>query len=135
MVGQTMRPKGREFHYYCCRAAFARQTSKQCSGRNIRAERLEEGIWREVWEILSDPRIVLNELDRAQSAAVDEKEVADFERELGSVVAQQTKLAELFTLGAVDSDVVQAQGAPLKQCRAALESRLTGFVLRPTRRR
>ena len=124
MVGQTMRPRGREYHYYCCRVAFNRLGTRHCTTRNVRAEKLEEGIWREVRAILSNPRIVLNELERAENPLDNRDEIERFEHELESIVTQQKRLAELFTLGAVDDDVVQAQGTPLKQRRAALESRL-----------
>lgn len=125
MIGQTMRPKGREYHYYCCRVAFDRHATKRCETRNIRAEQLEEGIWREVREILSNPKLVLSEMERAQNRVADPADVSRYEDEIKAVVDRQKKLAELFTLGAVDSDIVQAQGATLKQQRAVLEARLS----------
>jgi hypothetical protein len=72
-----------------------------------------------------NPQVVLNELVRSQRRVVDEGEVRRYESELGSVLDRQKKLTELFTLGAVDSDVVREQGALLKQRRAPMETRLS----------
>ena len=41
MVGHTMIDNGKPYHYYHCRLAFDRQSGQACSGRNVRAERLE----------------------------------------------------------------------------------------------
>jgi site-specific DNA recombinase len=44
MVGQTMINRGHTYHYYVCRVAFDRRTGRTCSGRNVRADRLEAAI-------------------------------------------------------------------------------------------
>jgi site-specific DNA recombinase len=66
MVGQTMINRGHTYHYYVCRIAFDRRTGRVCAGRNVRADRLEPAIWREIRAKLTTPEVIIQELWRGQ---------------------------------------------------------------------
>ncbi|MGE4056979.1 MAG: recombinase family protein [Vicinamibacterales bacterium] len=133
MVGQTLKVKGKPYPYYRCRFAYDKLSGQRCDGRYVRAIDLEDGIWREVTEVLSRPSVVLNEYERAQTAEVQPdhaEERARLEKEVASLKDREKRLVRLYTFGEIDDDTVRSEGDELRRRRQLLEERLA--VLSPT---
>jgi hypothetical protein len=107
MVGHTMIDNGRPYHYYHCRLAFDRRSSRACSGRNIRAERLETAIWQEIGATLTSPEIILQELGRGRPEP-DQEELDRLEQELGRITERERRLIKLYSYGEIGACRVQA---------------------------
>jgi site-specific DNA recombinase len=129
MVGHTMIDKGRPYHYYHCRLAFDRRTGRECSGRNIRAERLETAIWQEVRAKLTTPEVILQELLRGQPEP-DLHEVSRIEERLAEIGNQEKRLVKHLASGLIDEALVLGELDDLKRQRTTLLARLR--ELRPT---
>jgi site-specific DNA recombinase len=123
MVGQTMNNRGHIYHYYVCRSAFSRRSDRTCEGRNVRSDRLEPAIWREVRAKLTTPEIIVQELRRGQPEP-DREEVERLEAEISRLMERERRLVKLYSFGEIDDAVLQSEIAELKQQRAILESRL-----------
>jgi site-specific DNA recombinase len=128
MVGQTMVNRGRTYHYYACRIAFDRRLGRTCAGRNVRADRLEPAVWREIRAKLSSPEIILQELRRGQPEP-DREEVGRTERRVGEIVEQERRLIKALASGRIDEQLVTDELDDLKRQRLTLEERLR--TLRP----
>jgi hypothetical protein len=123
MVGQTMINRGHTYHYYVCRVAFDRRTGRTCSGRNVRADRLEAAIWREVRAKLTSPEVILQELRRGQPEP-DRAEVARTEDRLSEIGEQERRLVKHLASGRIDERLVLDELDELKRQRATLQARL-----------
>jgi site-specific DNA recombinase len=128
MVGQTMVNRGHTYHYYVCRVAFDRRTGRTCSARNVRADRLEPAIWREVRAKLTSPEIILQEL-RRQQPEPDREEIEQIERRVSDIAEQERRLVKALASGRIDEHLVADELDDLKRQRLTLEERLR--VLRP----
>jgi site-specific DNA recombinase len=124
MVGQTMNSRGKPFFYYGCRHAYDKRTGHSCASRFIRAERLEEGIWREVAERLAKPDVVLQEWRHQNIPATDDSDMERMERELAALKDREKRLVKLFTYGEIDDQMIRDEAAKLRRERSALEERL-----------
>jgi hypothetical protein len=123
MVGQTMSSKGYTAQYYVCRHAFDRRTGHDCTGRNVRAEVLEGRIWEEVARILSDPRVVLQELERDKQPA-DEAAAYEIERQVTILREREKRLVRLYGMGQVDESLINEELADVRRQRSLLLSRV-----------
>ena len=123
MVGHTMVDRGRPYHYYHCRVTFDRRTGRECSGRNVRADRLEAAIWREIRAKLSSPEIILQELRLGQPAPKLE-EVDRLEQELDRIRERERRLVKLYSYGEIDEVLVQPGLTEFRRQRAVIEARL-----------
>ena len=104
MMGQTMCSNGRACRYYCCMMVFGRRPHRSCQARNVRADKPEAGLWREVRAVLIDPRTVLAELLHQQRDQIDSDEVAGIERQLAALANRERRLVRLFTYGEIDEE-------------------------------
>jgi site-specific DNA recombinase len=123
MVGQTMINRGHTYHYYVCRVAFDRRTGRTCSGRNVRADRLEAAIWREIRAKLTSPEVILHELRRGQPEP-DLNEVARIEGRLAEIGEQERRLVKHLASGRIDERLVLDELDELKRQRTTLQERL-----------
>jgi site-specific DNA recombinase len=123
MVGQTMNNRGHIYHYYVCRSAFSRRSDRTCEGRNVRSDRLEPAIWREVRAKLTTPEVILQELRRGQPEP-NSDEVERLESRIARLTEGERRLVRLYTFGEIDESVLQPELAELKQQRRILEDRL-----------
>jgi site-specific DNA recombinase len=124
IVGQTMHVKGSAYTYYACRHAYNNHVREKCSARYIRGETLENGIWREVRRVLTDPAVVLQELQQQTQQHGDPDEMERVEVEIKSLLEREKRLVRLFSFGELDEQVVRDEGANLRRQRALLQSRL-----------
>src|SRR5918998_3911168 len=88
--GPTLRPNSAHkkssgrFHYYSCRSRYNTGPSRDCSTRKfLRAEQIEEQVWRFVRGLLRDPERIRAGLDRlieeeGTNAGRDPKRDAEF---------------------------------------------------------
>jgi len=127
MVGQTLTVKGRPFSYYRCRHAYTNITGHRCSARYVRANMLEEAVWAEIKQVLADPGIVLQELEKQSEAIVDEDEVAGLEEEVASLVERERRLVRLYTFGTVDEQVIRTETEDISRRRSVLEQQLSSM--------
>jgi site-specific DNA recombinase len=124
MVGQTITSKGRPYIYYVCRHSYDRRGKYHCPARNVRADALESGIWQEVQRVLSEPTVVLQELERQSHHAVDVEDMQRLQREVASIQERERRLVRLYTFGEIDEAVVREEGETLRRHRSQIEERL-----------
>lgn len=129
MVGQTMNNRGHVYHYYVCRSAFSRRADRTCEGRNVRTDRLEPAIWREIRAKLTTPEVIVQELRRCQPEP-DHEEIERLESRIARLTEGERRLVRLYTFGEIDEAMFQSENADLKQQRKILEDRL--LELRPS---
>ena len=130
MVGQTLSVKVRPYRYYRCRHVYDRNTKGDCTARYVRADHLEASVWQEVIKVLSNPGVVLHELEHQWRKEIDTGEIERIEREIASLSEREKRVVRLFSYGEIDEAVIRDEGAALQRQRAMLEDRLTS-VERP----
>ena len=128
MVGQTLRSHGEQYPYYRCRHLYDKGTSRACASRYVRADDLEEQVWRIVQEVLSDPRIVLQEIEHQGSTEADPDDVERIQAELTSLEDRERRLVRLFTYGEINEDLVRDEGATIRRQRQVLLDRLDAMT-------
>ena len=124
MVGQTLTTKGKPYKYYRCRHLYDRNTSWRCSARYVPADLLEDSIWSQVKQVLSDPTIVFQEMMRQSEQIVDHDEVTRLERELAELEERERRLVQLFTLGQVSDTAIGDEANAIRPQRALREEQL-----------
>ena len=124
MVGQTLTVKGRPFRYYRCRHVYDKNTSRSCTARYVRGDKLETAVWEEVGRVLSDPGVVLQELENRAGALADVEQIARLEREIACLTVREERLVRLYTLGIVSEQIVQRQSEEISRERAGLNQQL-----------
>jgi site-specific DNA recombinase len=129
MVGQTMQTKTKAFHYYVCCVAFDPRQDKSCTARNVRADKLEAAIQHEIRTVLTNPTLVLREMEQQREAEVDHAEIVRLEQKLGTLRDSEQRLVRLYTSGRIDDDVFDTESAVLKRERTIVDDRLKS--LRP----
>ncbi|MXZ45689.1 MAG: hypothetical protein F4Z08_01635 [Chloroflexi bacterium] len=120
MVGHTVNPGTRDYHYYRCRHVYAGKGRKKCMGRYVPADALEQGIWSELLSVLSKPELVLRELHDAAHAQVDPAELARLEAGIASLQKREEKLVSLYSYEGVDGDIVRRELEGLRRERTTL---------------
>ena len=131
MVGQTLTVKGRPFRYYRCRHVYDKNTSRSCTARYVRGDKLESTVWDEIGRVLANPGVVLHELENRTEAKADVKRIARLESEIASLAEREERLVRLYTLGNVSDEIVQKQSEEISRERAGLEQ-LLSTLQRPT---
>lgn len=128
MVGQTLTVKGKPYGYYRCRHAYDKTTGTECSARYVRGPELESAVMAEVQSILSEPAIVLQELERARlqqgEGATQTEERTEMEREARALGEREKRLVRLFALGDVDEAIVREELSAVRRRREAIEAKL-----------
>lgn len=130
MVGQTNTSKGKDYPYYRCRHAYTRNTGHRCESRYIRADALEQEVWAEVRQVLSEPEVILQERREANGVAGTEETIARLESEVASLRKREERLVRLFGYGEVDSEVVRAEVQEVKRQREMHSAELGALVKR-----
>lgn len=131
MVGQTLSSKGRHYPYYRCRHAYSSTSGRQCAGRYVPAELLEDGVLAEIRRILSAPEIVLHEQRRLHRREIDDTEVKQLQAQIALLRKGEGQLVRLAGFEDIDTEMVRAELADLHRQREALEAEL-GSLTRPT---
>ena len=124
MVGQTLAAKGKPYRYYRCRHAYDKNTGHSCTARYIRCERLEDTVWKEVERVLTNPGVILHELQRQAREKVDASEVGRLESALAELKERERRLVHLYTLGDVREETLRNESAGIASQRMVLEEQL-----------
>ena len=125
MVGQTLKVKGQAYGYYRCRHVYDKNTSRTCTARYVRGDKLETAVWAEVERVLSSPAIVLKELENQSSDSVDITRIASVEGAIKALAAREERLVKLYGLGTVNEQVIQGQLEEISRERIGLVQQLS----------
>ena len=105
-------------HRYChCNAAnWTAMGPGLCQARLIRADDLEEVVWRRICDAIGNPAVLVAELlSHFETGGGDIGEVmSDLKREVQGLKSQQHRLIELRQKDMVDQEILEGQLAPLK---------------------
>ncbi len=123
MVGTTL---GKKYKYYRCRATSPTSTRpKTCDASYVPGRRLEEEVWRVVREVLEQPDVVVEELERQRGgAAVLEEEMKRLQSSIRKLADQEKRLIRLYGVGQVTEEYVLREIEQAKKARESLEKDL-----------
>lgn len=123
MVGARLNKTNR---YYRCRATWATAIKpKTCDSPYVRAEELEDRVWKAITEILENPNLVIDEIRRRQGeASVLDEEVARLKGRTGKLRNQEKRLVRLYSFGEVDDRHVRKEMESIKRQRREVEGEL-----------
>jgi len=136
--GYVKRAKwGGEYHpkrYYRCSGNLQMVSPARCGNRNLTADKVEALIWQEVEKLLSQPDLVLAELERKRTQVNDksflEEELGQINRRLKALSREQDQLLQWALKGFPEESVIKEnekinrQRAEFKEQRAELEIRI-----------
>ena len=106
MGGQT-KNDGRN-RYYRCRAT--KELKLSCRPKSyVRADELEALVWQEVTALLKEPAVILAALDDERADDRLDNELADAERELAKVQAEESRLVRWYIAGKLDEKMADHQ--------------------------
>jgi hypothetical protein len=124
MVGQTLRKQPYQYRYYRCRHVYDRNTGRDCTGRYVRAEVLEEHLWREIKRVLATPDLVLQEQRAAAVRGDDPASREEAESVLASLRQREERLVRLFGYGEVDEATIRAELTEVRRQQGLAANRL-----------
>ena len=114
--------------YYCCRGQLKTvhlDGSPRCKNRNIRADRLEQAVWRRVSDIIDDPNKLepmmidaINHLKERTSAL--EARLLPIEKRLKEITEMKSRLADKFIIDNMDTDKYKVAQQNLEKEEARL---------------
>ncbi|MBA7702462.1 hypothetical protein ES703_111230 [subsurface metagenome] len=136
--GYVKRAKwGGEYHpkrYYRCSGNLQMVSPVRCGNRNLPADKVEGLIWKEVERLLSQPQLVLSELERKRIEVGEknlvEQELQEVNRRLKTVDREQDQLLQWALKGFPEKSVIREnekfnrQRVELKERRVELETRI-----------
>ncbi|MFC1846960.1 zinc ribbon domain-containing protein, partial [Chloroflexota bacterium] len=118
----------RKHRYYRCRSTRPTAVKgKTCDARYIRADYIEEVVWRNVREVLENPEVIIAEIKRQADNQVKQslqksdfkKRIARLEKKLRNYEKQERQLISLLGHGEVTKNYVLDEINRLKnECRA-----------------
>jgi site-specific DNA recombinase len=120
MVGQTLQ-RGK-YPYYKCRRAYAGPKNDRCDTRYIRAKDLESSIKEHCARVLSDPSLILREVDHASLLTYDRVERS--RTQIQKLETQRKRLIRLYQLGEIDDQYFESELQVLKNRIQNAEERL-----------
>ena len=120
MVGQTLQ-RGK-YPYYKCRRAYAGPKNDRCDTRYIRAKDLESSIKEHCARVLSDPSLILREVDHASLLSYDRVERS--RTQVQKLETQRKRLVRLYQLGEIDDQYFESELQALKNRIQNAEERL-----------
>ena len=104
-----------EHRYYRCHHVYDKNTGRNCTARYVRGDKLEEAVWREVSEVLTNPEVVLQELETQAEAKSDLEEITRLEEKVASLREREKRLVRIYTLGTIDQEVIQGESEDKSQ--------------------
>jgi site-specific DNA recombinase len=129
-TGVTRTATDTRYRYYRCLGKQARVSSGRascCPARFIPAAQLDELVWADLCEVLRQPRLVAQALERAHSGAWVPQELRRRQATLrgvrASVTRQRQRLLEAYLAEVIDLDTFQRQDQTLSQQEADLRAR------------
>jgi site-specific DNA recombinase len=112
--------------YYYCPGRWELTSPVRCDNEGYPADWLEEAVWAEVYRLLSQPELVLAELERKQKGAQGkhllERDLEQVELALAGWQKRSDKLGHAYVIG-LDEETFKRELAELKRERVELEAR------------
>jgi len=133
LVGSCLRGN---YRYYHCRGTYPTSSrDKICDARYIKADWLENIAWDNVKNVLSEPELLLSEVqkqtDAEQTRAANgnlNKEIKRFKRKLKSYAGQERRLINLLRMEVATPDTVLDEINLMKKEREADENKLNSLT-------
>lgn len=133
VVGTTLNGK---YRYYRCRGATPTATrAKICEAGYIKADQLEDSVWRKVLEMLSSPltllRTLMNENEDQSGNVIQtlDRDIDKLRKNLKSYPRREQRLYDLLSSEAVTKDLVLDAVNKLKQERSNDERQLKSLIV------
>jgi site-specific DNA recombinase len=130
--------KGR-LRYYRCRGRD-RQGShgSVCNARPIRVEQLDQFVWEQVWQLLQQPQLIRNEIERRlqecrQSSPVEQRK-EQLAQELRRIQQQTDKLLDAYQEGLLDLEELRRRTPELSKRQQTLTKELENLNLQALER-
>jgi site-specific DNA recombinase len=127
LVGTCLNHK---YRYYRCRCTYPTSVSKPtCDAGYIRADQIEELAWDKVKEVIEHPKVIMAELEKRAEISKSgngrvEREIARFQKKIGSNETQQQRLLTLFGNGEIDQSAVTDKLGQLKKEKQEFQDQL-----------
>ena len=105
------------YRYYRCRATVPTSAGPaSCRSRYIRAEDLEEYVFGKVIEAVSNPAVIVAELEDviAGGAGDTSQEMSQLKREIRDLEGQQIRLIQQRSKDVIDQELLERQIGPVK---------------------
>ena len=126
----------KKYRYYQCSSARPYESSKRtCRARYIRATDLEGVVWSKTREVLSNPSIILAEIQQKiveananASVASVEADISELEKNLRKYEQRRSNLLEALELGEFEKDEVLDRLNNLKRLRKEDEVKLNDLL-------
>ena len=91
----------------------------------MRADQLEDQVWKSVVKTLEQPDLIVAEIKRRQgdASAVD-REIERVKKAMARLDDQERRLVKLYTFAEIDDSLLKKESAQLKKQRADLDSEI-----------
>lgn len=125
MHGEKNNVWGHYQRVYTCRIRHA-QVRRGCPGfKSVRADYIEEVVWRKTVECLRDPDAVVQEALALQESGGLEMELQRLNETVAAIEKGREKLIDALSLGLIDlNDKIKARLADMKRRKEQVEARL-----------
>jgi len=124
--GSTSRP----YSYYRCTGSsnVNRRLDHRCTARSVRAEDLDEIVWRDIKGFVRNPGPLIAELqaklnEERESRPDVEEELSELQRQIASKKDGRGKVVNLYRRGIIDEDEAETELLILEREAKALEDR------------
>lgn len=132
LVGSCLRGN---YRYYHCRGTYPTSSrEKMCDARYIRAEWIEDVVWKKVKDVLCYPELLLaeisetTEVEKARlSSCTIEEEIKNLSRKIKQYTGQERRLIEALKVGFA-SDMVLDEMNQVKKEKEGDQARLASLV-------
>lgn len=126
-------PRGRVRYYRCGGRDRRGPQGPVCRARPIRVEQLDQVVWEQVWQLLKQPELVREEIQRRlqeyrQSRPVEQRK-EKVAAELARLHQQTDKLLDAYQEQLLDLEELRRRAPQLKQREQALEKELQSLNL------
>jgi site-specific DNA recombinase len=129
LVGHCL---NRKYRYYQCSAARPFENAKtSCAAKYVRAGDLEEIVWGQIKDIISNPQIVIAEIkkqlleaDKGSGGRKLENDIATLGKRLRAYARRRSNLLEAMEIGDFDKDEILDRLNNVKQAQAEDEAKL-----------
>lgn len=120
--------------YYCCSSKSGNNRPKSCFAKNIRADRLETVVWDTISHLLSQPRLIIEQVRNQGQDPTDAYLEANLDR-VSQVLERKEieadRMLDAYKIGAIDlptlkrkMDAIKSEKARLSEEQARLEGEL-----------
>lgn len=126
MFGQVLNKK---YRYYKCSGSRATPTREaHCNSKYMRAEPIDNAVWDYVKEIISEPEVVLADIQKQQEYS--QQQIAgnsikqrrlDINKQLAALNRREARAIELFTIEQVNKDIVLDRLNEIRREQKAVE--------------